>query len=184
MTTGQLLPHHPKYISTIRIACNYIPDAKLDNAQTFSEFINSLTGKNVDDITTLLEVIGLIISNVKGSRFKKLLILKGPGNTGKSVLREFVIQVVGLCNTHTVDIKQLHGHFGLGGILGKRLIGSGDMRFSKLPEIDKIKELTGADHINMELKYQNSFTAQFRGFMWFNCNELPSFSGDRRKTCL
>lgn len=48
-----------------------------------------------------------------------------------------------------------------------------------MPEVDKIKELTGNDHINMELKYQNSFTAQFRGFMWFNCNDLPAFSGDK-----
>lgn len=49
------------------------------------------------------------------------------------------------------------------------------MKFSRLPEIDKIKELTGNDHVNVELKYQNSFTTQFRGFLWFNCNDLPSF---------
>ena len=49
------------------------------------------------------------------------------------------------------------------------------MKFSRLAEIDKIKELTGNDHVNVELKYQTSFTTQFRGFLWFNCNDLPSF---------
>lgn len=53
------------------------------------------------------------------------------------------------------------------------------MKFSRLPEIDKIKELTGNDHVNIELKYQNAFTTQFRGFLWFNTNDLPSFGGDK-----
>ena len=108
LTTGNLLDHHPKYISTIQIPCEYKQNLKLENAPVFSKFLNDLTGGNADDIATLLEVIGLVISNVKGSRFKKLLILKGPGNTGKSVLRELVIQLIGLENSHTVDIKQLH----------------------------------------------------------------------------
>lgn len=173
--TGTLLPHDPKYISTIQIPCDYRANLSLEDAPVATKFLNDITGGNAEDIATILEVLGLVISNVKGSRFKKLLILKGPGNTGKSVIREFAIQLVGLENSHTLDIKQLHGTFGLGGIYGKRLIGSGDMKFSRLPEIDKIKELTGNDHVNMELKYQNSFTAQFRGFLWFNCNDLPSF---------
>ncbi len=184
LKTGKLESHSPEYLCTIQIPCNYVPDLKLEDAPVASKFFNDITGGNIEDITTLLEVLGLIISNVKGSRFKKLLILKGPGNTGKSVIREFAIQLVGLENSHTIDIKQLHSTFGLGGIYGKRLIGSGDMKFSKLPEIDKIKELTGNDHVNMELKYQNSFTAEFRGFLWFNTNQLPSFGGDRRKTCV
>ncbi len=53
------------------------------------------------------------------------------------------------------------------------------MKFSKLSEIDKIKELTGGDRVNIEGKFQNSFSAQFSGFMWFNCNDLPAFSGDK-----
>ena len=58
------------------------------------------------------------------------------------------------------------------------------MKFARLSEIDKIKELTGNDFVNMEAKYQNSFTAKFKGLLWFNCNRLPSFSGDRRRTRL
>lgn len=108
LTTGKLLAHDPKYISTIQIPCKYVADLKLEDAPVFSKFLDDLTGGNADDKATLLEVIGLVISNVKGSRFKKLLILKGPGNTGKSVLRELVIQLIGLENSHTVDIKQLH----------------------------------------------------------------------------
>lgn len=124
LETGELEPHSPDYYSTIQIPCNYIPDLKLEDAPVASKFFKTVTGGNAEDEITLLEVLGLVISNVKGSRFKKLLILKGPGNTGKSVLRELEIKLVGLENTHTLDIKQLHSTFGMGGIYGKRLIGS------------------------------------------------------------
>ncbi len=52
------------------------------------------------------------------------------------------------------------------------------MKFARVPELDKIKELTGGDHINAEAKYQNSFSMQFRGFLWWNCNELPIISSN------
>lgn len=179
--TEELLPHSPEYKSTIQIPCNYIPNALLPKAEVTIKFLHDITERNAEDMYTLLEVAGLIVSNVKGSRTKKMLILKGPGNTGKSVWREFIQAVVGMENCFTVDIKQLHSQFGLGGIVGKRLVGSGDMKFARLPEIDKLKELTGGDHINVEAKYQNSYTTLFRGFLWFNCNELPAFSGDKGK---
>lgn len=137
------MPHSSKYKSTIQIPCNFIKDATLDDVPVAKMFFSNITSGNVEDELTLREVLGLTISNVKGSRFKVFLILVGPGNTGKSVLREFAIELVGLENSHTLDIKQLHSTFGLGGIYGKRLIGSGDMKFARLPEIDKIKELTG-----------------------------------------
>ena len=122
--TGELLPHSPEYKLTIQLPCNYIENATLDDAPVTKKFLNDITGGDSEDATTLREVLGLVESNVKGSRFKQLLILLGAGNTGKSVLREYAIQLVGLENTHTLDIKQLHSTFGLGGIFGKRLVGS------------------------------------------------------------
>lgn len=177
--TMELLPHSPEYFSTIQIPCNYLPNAFLSQAKVTTKFLNDITSGNADDKATILEYIGAIISNIKGSRFKKFLVLKGKGNTGKSVLLDLVTYLVGLENTFTSDIKKLHSHFGLAGAYGKRLICCGDMKFASLAEIDIIKELTGGDYVNLEAKYQNSFTAKFNGLMWFNCNELPSFSGDK-----
>lgn len=143
LTTGELLPHSSEYLSTIQIPCNYIPNAKLAQAPTTMKFLQDITGMDADDIKTHLEVWGLCISNVYGWRFKALIILKGPGNTGKSVEREFIIKLVGLDNCFTVDIAQLNSRFGTAGILGRRIIGSGDMKCARISEMDKIKELTG-----------------------------------------
>lgn len=177
--TEELLPHSSKYFSTIQIPCNYIPDARLSQAKVTLKFFNTLTGGNTDDQITILEYIGALISNVYGYRFKKFLVLKGKGNTGKSVLLNLIIHLLGLDNVFNSDIKKLHSNFGLAGAYGKRLICCGDMKFASLSEIDIIKELTGGDYVNLEAKYQNSFTTKFNGLMWFNCNDLPAFSGDK-----
>lgn len=175
----KMLPHSPEYISTIQIPCNYNPNASIEQAPEFWKYIQDLSNGNEQDQITLLEIIGVVISNVIGARFKQLLILKGLGDTGKSVLREFVAYLIGAENSYTVDLKQLHSEFGLSGIYGKRLIGSGDMKFENLTEIDKIKELTGGDKIQINAKYKQQLQANYRGFCWFNCNDLPMFGGDR-----
>ena len=100
------------------------------------KFFNDITDNDIDDTFTILEIIGLVASNVKCSKFKKLLILKGAGDTGKSKLREFVATLIGEENCYTIDLNQMHSKFGLGGIYGKRLVGCGDMQFSRIPEID------------------------------------------------
>lgn len=179
INTGELLPHSSKYFSTIQIPCNYIPDARLSQAKVTLKFLNTLTGGNTDDQLTILEYIGVLISNVYGYKFKKFLVLKGNGNTGKSVLLNLIIHLLGVGNVFNSDIKKLHSNFGLAGAYGKRLICCGDMKFASLAEIDIIKELTGGDYVNLEAKYQNSFTTKYNGLMWFNCNDLPAFSGDK-----
>lgn len=179
LETGKLLPHSSKYYSTIQIPCNYLPNARLSQAKVTMKFLNDITSGNSDDIMTLLEYIGVAISNVYGYRYKKFLVLKGAGNTGKSVLLSFVNYLLGEDNVYTSDIKKLHTNFGLAGAYGKRLISCGDMKFASIAEIDIIKELTGGDYVNLEAKYQNSFTTKYTGVMWFNCNDLPAFSGDK-----
>lgn len=179
LSTRKLLPHSPDYKCTIQIPCNYIPNLPLAKAPVTLKYLQDLTSGNIEDMSTLLEVLGLVISNVKGSRTKKLLILVGAGDTGKSKYRSLAEMLVGAENCSTASINQLTSRFGLGVIYGKRLIGDGDMEFSRVAEIDILKQLTGDDTISMEQKFQNPFSAKFNGFIWFNCNSLPSFGGDR-----
>ena len=173
LSTGEMLEHSPEFLSTIQIPVNYNPNLSLSQAPITLKYLNDITGGNAEDMATLLEVVGLVISNVYGWRTKKLLIMKGPGNTGKSLYRELLTFIIGVGNAFTVDMEQLHSQFGSAGIYGKRLVGSGDMKVARLPEMDKIKELTGGDMINIEAKYQNSFTTKFNGFLLFTCNQLP-----------
>ena len=92
------------------------------------------------------------------------------------------IDIVGEENAFTIDMAQLNSRFGASGIMGKRLVGSGDLKFQRLDEIDRIKELTGGDRINVEAKFKDSCTIQYNGLLLWCTNELPLFYGDRRGT--
>ena len=181
LKSGKLLPHDPKYLSTIQIKCNYIKNIKPSQLQKTLKFLREATGMNADDMATIWEVIGLVISNVYGRRFKQFLIIYGKGNTGKSKLLELIIEIIGEENFFATDMNKLNSQFGGAGIVNKRLVGSGDMSVSRVESIEKIKELTGGDRINVEGKFQNSYTTEFRGFLLFCTNKLPSFGDDREE---
>ncbi len=178
ISKNELREHSPEILSTIQIPCNFIETASLNNAPIFKKYLEELQGNDIVTRKFLLEYIGAIISNVQGSRFKKVLLLVGKGNTGKTQLREFVISLIGKQNNISIDLKNLNESFGVATLVNKRLAGSGDMSFAKVKEIDILKELTGGDDIYGNVKYKPQFSFKYSGFLWFNCNNLPLFGGD------
>lgn len=179
LDTMELHEFSDKYLITRLVPCRYIPGKSLKDAPTFYQYISRLVSGNTADMSFLLEYIGAILSNVRGYRFKKMVMLVGAGNTGKSQLREFVINLIGENNNCSIDLRKLHERFGTSQLYGKRLAGSGDMSNMEISELNIAKELTGGDEINAEFKGKDSFTFKYRGFLWFNANDLPYFRGDR-----
>lgn len=175
----ELLPFTPEIMSTVRIPGRYIPDVKLSDAPVFNQFINTLTNGDVWLREIILEYMALCISNIPGYKIKKFLILTGPGNTGKTQLRELTEYLVGKRNTQSVELSTLCDKFGTGQAVGKRLIGSGDMPSTSIKDVGILKQMTGGDQLNAEQKFKDSFSYKFKGFLWFNCNELPQIKGDR-----
>lgn len=177
--TNKLQPHSPNILSSVQIPCDFRPDLTLKDAPVFSGFLDDLTSGKDELKTILLEYMGAIISNVKGYKYKKLLILHGAGNTGKSQLRSLIMDLLGEQNCHSISLQQLNSRFGPAQISGKRFVGSGEVNSISLDDINTIKELTGGDAINAEFKGKDGFSFKFGGFLWFNCNVLPSFKGDQ-----
>lgn len=181
LQTMDLKEHSPQYLSTIQIPCAYNPDLTWDNAPVFKKYLADLLGDDEDTKTFLLQFLGAIISNVYGWRYKKMLLLVGDGDTGKSQLRELAMELVGKENCVSIELKRLGERFGSSALYGKRLAGSGDLGFVELPEVNIIKQLTGGDELYAEFKGKDSFTFRYDGFLWCNCNRLPYFRSDRGK---
>lgn len=179
LTTDELLKHDPKYLSTRQIPCDYNPDLTWADAPVFKEYIDSLVSGDGQDLDCLMQFTGAVISNVKGWRYKKLLILVGEGNTGKTQLRELVMRILGKENCISIDMAKIHERFGPALLYRKRLAGSGDMAYVELSEVNIIKNLTGGDSLFAEFKGKDGFSFRYDGFLWFNCNRLPFFRGDR-----
>lgn len=182
LNTGELTPHTPEVLSTIRIPCNYDSALTLEkDAPTFSKFLDELVNEDDCDKAFLLEFIGAVISNVPGYKFKKCAMLVGPGNTGKSQFRQLLICLIGEDNNQAIEIAKLNDRFSTSQLYRKRLAGSGDVSFVKIQEMSTLKNLTGGDLVNAEMKGKDAFSFTYKGYLLFNANELPAFSGDRGK---
>ncbi len=177
--TGELMKFNKEFLLTRLVPCKYKLNQNIKSAPIFYEYINTLCDGNQQEIDFLLEYIGAVLSNVQGWRFKKLLILEGDGNTGKTQIREFVISLLGKENNISIDIGNISARFGTAPLNGVRLAGSGDMSGIELSEMTAIKNLTGGDDVFAERKGKDGFSFRYKGFLWFNANTLPYFRGDR-----
>lgn len=176
LNTMKLMPHSPKYKSTIQIPCNW--EAKDTSTPVFDSYMKTLTSNNDDVIKFLLQFIGFCISNVRGERLKKALFLTGPGNTGKSQLKALIEMLLGKKNHFAIDLGGIEKRFGTSYVYGKRMVGSADMGFMSISELRTFKQLTGGDSVMAEKKGQQGFSFIYHGLLWFCCNALPRFSGD------
>lgn len=179
LKTMELEEHSPDNLLTRVVHCNYLPNQDIRNAPVFHEYLSNLCDNDMFTMIFMLEYFGAILSNVKGWRYKKMLLLTGAGNTGKTQIRELITNILGEENCASTDIKTINERFGTSLLYGKRLCGSGDMDFLEVNQMNVIKELTGGDKIFGEFKGKTGFTFRYDGLLWFNTNKLPYFRGDR-----
>lgn len=187
LDSGELVPHDPKYISTIQLNANYISNAKIEDAPTINRYLDCLctteyametSDVDNDTKTLLLEFAGAVFSCVKGSRYKKCLMLYGPSGAGKTQYRQLIINILGKGHSLSLDLYRMQGAFGTGQIQGKRLLGTGDLPKATLPEMSVLKNLTGGDEIMIEAKYRDMYSGEFRGWLLYCANDLPHFGGN------
>lgn len=190
LTTGHLMPHDPKYLMTRQIPVNYNDPRAKDEPVNFHRYMARLCygrdeyeppfdGPGGEKYTVLMQFLAVAMSNIKGYRFKKSLFMYGPGDTGKSQLKALAEYLIGAENCTACDLSQLEARFGTSTIFNKRLIGSSDMPYITVDELDVFKKLTGGDALFAEYKGKNGFSFTFDGLSWFCTNRLPRFGGDR-----
>ena len=175
----ELIPHSSDVLSTIQIPCDW--KGKAHPTPVFDGFLDTLTDHSPDTNRFLLQWLGIVISTVKGFRCKKALIMYGPGDTGKSVLKSFAEQLLGKGNYIGIDLTEIEARFGTGVIFGTRLAGSSDMSYVTVSELKTFKKITGGDSLFAEFKGQQGFEFVYGGVLWFCTNKPPKFGGDDGK---
>ena len=128
----------------------------------------------------LLMWIGLTVSSYNGYDTKRLLMLVGSGNTGKSQFIRLMERLVGEENAVNVDLREVTtSRFALAPVKGKRLVCDADVRSLKLDDISELKKITGGDRLTFERKGQDAITGHYNGTVILAANELPKFGGDK-----
>ncbi len=172
----EMMPHSPEVLSTIQIPCDWT--GKPQETPVFDSFLDTLTNHSPETIRFLLQWLGMVVSNVRGSRCKKALIMHGPGDTGKSILKSFAEHLLGKGNYIGIDLAEIEARFGTGAIFGTRLAGSSDMSYVTVSELKTFKKITGGDSLFAEFKGQQGFEFVYGGLLWFCANTPPKFGGD------
>lgn len=176
LTTLELKPHSPEFLSTIQIPCNW--PGKPSDTPVFDEYMDTLTHSNKAMQRFLLQFVGACLSNIPGYKLKKMVFLVGPGDTGKSQLKRLVELLLGEKNCCSMGLRQLESEFGPINIRNKRLVGSADLSFASVKEVNILKMITGGDSFSARQMYQAPTDFVYTGLAMFCTNQLPKFGGD------
>lgn len=178
VTTGELKPHSSDYISSIQLNVKYNPN--YINHGYWDNFLDTLTMGDNELKNIIQEWYGLILSNYNASTPKKLLLLYGVGDTGKSKLISVLEQLLSKDNSKSIQIQKLGDRFALGDIFKTRLLHYGDLPSKTIDDnsLTILKVITGGDTLSVEKKGIDPFDIEYRGALMYSCNELPVITGD------
>lgn len=182
--TGELNKHRPDLISTLQLDCEYKPKAQAPEWEKFIEWLcYDPEDERPDEemIRVIQEWIGFILSPIYGYRIKKsLLLFSALGNSGKSVLMNVIISILGSDAIANVDFESLgSSRWATGNAFGKRLLAIGDEGGENINSSKIFKQLTGGDPVEAEFKGLQHFTYRFIGVICAACNLLPFFNDDK-----
>jgi len=166
----QQVEDNPEYHSTIEIPYHYDPDVRCDN------WIKNLDRilPDKDDQGILQELFGYLL--VPNNKAKKIFVLYGPGNTGKTLILRVLQELLGIDNICTKDLGQLNERFQSTALVGKtaNLIDDQDFLYMKSSGI--IKSITGGGLIGGEIKGGDHITFENYARIVYTCNRIPQSS--------
>jgi len=165
--TGELLPHDPKYLSTIQIPISWNPDAKSEKLEAFFR-----TVLPEDAISLVGEFAGYMM--IPDTSMTKCLVLVGEGGNGKSTFLELLEYLIGDKNISYYSLHNLtEERFAASGLIGKLANFYDELEAKALENTGIFKQIVDGNPIKAEEKGKAPFS--FRPFcrMIFATNQMP-----------
>lgn len=171
ISTYELTPHTPQYLSTSQIPIAYAPAA---TAPRWERFISEVSSDDPQQGKLLQEIAGYCLTT--STVFAKAFILFGQGANGKSMFTRMLAKIVGKDATSSVNLTTLTRQFGLYGIIGKK-INLIDEISGNYFESNTIKGVISGETMSAEVKYRPEpleFVPTAK--LLFSVNELPKIN--------
>jgi putative DNA primase/helicase len=165
---GSLVAHETTYKSFVQLPITYREQAA---SQHVLDFVSSIVTE--DAIPAFWEYMGFLL--LPDYRYKRVLLLVGPGNTGKSALLSFIRKFLGKENTSSVSLQDLTSNeFLRVELFGKLANIYADLSLSALESSGEVKSLTGGDEIIAHRKYGQPFSFTNRAKLIFSANDFSA----------
>jgi P4 family phage/plasmid primase-like protien len=166
--TGELLPHSPKVLSTIRIPIEYDAQA---SCPRITEFIGEVFPRDSTELAW--EILGDLVTPDRS--IQKAICLVGEGGNGKGVFAQLAVRFVGPNNVSHLSLQKIEkDRFAVAGLYQKVANICTDLPSECLGDSSLFKAITGCDRMTGEFKYQHAF--HFTPFvrLIFSANHLPT----------
>ena len=174
--SGTTYPFSPKFVQFYAMDYDYDPNAK---GHMWDEFLAEVL-PNESYRLILQEFIGALFIDRSKLKIEKMLILKGSGSNGKSVVFSAVTGILGRRNVSNYDIGKLvsgnEAKQNIADMNGRRLnYASETRRFSLNGESGTLKALISGEPVEARMIYCSPFTAYDIPLMMMNANQMPDF---------
>lgn len=174
-----LKAHDPSYLSLKQLNVNF--NTEPTDHGYFNGFIDKLTDGDADLMSVIVEYMGITFSNIPTHYTKKLLMLQGKGDTGKSQLIKITNEIMGADNIKAMPPQKLADRFTMSACHDKGLVFCADAPSDALKDLSVIKSMTGGDTLSAENKGGAYYDVTFNGSIVIACNDKPRLDGDNGK---
>lgn len=168
LKTKNLSKHSPNNYFRFIIPINYDKSAK---CPIFTNFLNDVLSE--EDISTVQEYLGFCI--YRRYFIKKGMIFVGEKDTGKTVLLNVFMKIIGDKNTSGINLQRIGSgdKFALASLYEKHLNCYDDLSFKDISDNGGFKIVTGGGYITAEYKFGDSFQFVNYAKQLFACNKIP-----------
>ncbi len=162
-----LEPTDPSVFLECGIMTRYDPHAA---CPYFERYLERVTGNRAELINRIWEMIGYCLT--PDAAAKKFFFLEGEGDTGKTLLTNFIKELLPSASVASISALRLSKQFSLAELSGKQLWIPPDFPDASLNQVvvGNLKALTGLDTISAEQKYHRDEAFVFLGKIIFVSN--------------
>lgn len=165
---ARFVPPSSEYHCQFRLPYDYDENADCLN---FKAFLNDIFSGDQERIDLIQEIMGATLYYCKC--MQNLIVFLGNGSNGKSLLANIIKYMLGANNVSSVPLDQLSGSQFARQNLDKKLLNvSSEVNSGKIYSTADLKALTGGDSVEVEKKYQNSYTTEIYSKYILLANEM------------
>ena len=170
----KMLPHFHKYPFNTFIDFDFKPDRR-NYSEIFNAYLDTSSQDNDHVKKRMLQFMGNCCSNIPP--LKKIALVMGEPNSGKSTYGNIIKTIVGQANTESFDFEHLT-RFSSYPFVGKMLGLSTDMSNKRVSEsaASWLKKMTGGDTVLAEKKHGDGFSYVSKCRFILASNYYPNFA--------
>ena len=169
----ELLQHSPTYCSLSQMPVEYLPACDLTEELAFvDEFVAEILHRS-EAVDQFFQFIGTVL--LPDYRFKKVLLLIGPPDCGKSTLLSLFVNMLGEENVCSRTFQDLAGgnRFARASLIGKLANVYADLPTLEARDVGPFKALTGNDIVDAEFKGVDAVSFRNYAKLIFSTNAFP-----------